>query len=62
MSGVFGVYSPSPVEAADLTYLGLYALQHRGQESARGSPCSTAPPCGFTRGRALSPGCLTRLP
>jgi len=34
MSGVFGVYSPSPVEAADLTYLGLYALQHRGQESA----------------------------
>jgi amidophosphoribosyltransferase len=31
--GVFGVYAPgSPV--ANLTYLGLYALQHRGQESA----------------------------
>jgi amidophosphoribosyltransferase len=31
--GVFGVYAPSqPV--AHLTYLGLYALQHRGQESA----------------------------
>src|SRR5262249_10569383 len=31
--GVFGVYAPGrPV--ADLTYLGLYALQHRGQESA----------------------------
>jgi amidophosphoribosyltransferase len=31
--GVFGVYAPGqPV--AHLTYLGLYALQHRGQESA----------------------------
>ena len=31
--GVFGVYAPgAPV--AHLTYLGIYALQHRGQESA----------------------------
>ena len=31
--GVFGIYAPGqPV--AHLTYLGLYALQHRGQESA----------------------------
>ncbi len=31
--GVFGVYAPgAPV--ANLAYLGLYALQHRGQESA----------------------------
>jgi amidophosphoribosyltransferase len=31
--GVFGVYAPGqPV--AHMTYLGLYALQHRGQESA----------------------------
>src|SRR5262249_4783773 len=31
--GVFGVYAPDqPV--SHLTYLGLYALQHRGQESA----------------------------
>ena len=30
--GVFGVYGHQ--EAAKLTYLGLYALQHRGQESA----------------------------
>jgi amidophosphoribosyltransferase len=31
--GVFGVYAPGqPV--AHLTYLGMYALQHRGQESA----------------------------
>src|SRR2546423_2000628 len=30
--GVFGIYGHP--EAARLTYLGLYALQHRGQESA----------------------------
>ena len=30
--GIFGVYGHS--EAANLVYLGLYALQHRGQESA----------------------------
>ena len=30
--GVFGIYGHS--RAAELTYLGLYALQHRGQESA----------------------------
>src|SRR5881398_4043956 len=31
-SGVFGVFGHP--EAANLAYLGLYALQHRGQESA----------------------------
>ncbi len=31
--GVFGVYAPGD-DAARLTYFGLYALQHRGQESA----------------------------
>ncbi len=31
--GVFGVYAPGHA-VAQLTYLGLYALQHRGQESA----------------------------
>jgi amidophosphoribosyltransferase len=31
--GVFGVWAPSE-EVAKLTYFGLYALQHRGQESA----------------------------
>ena len=30
--GVFGIFDHE--EAARLTYLGLYALQHRGQESA----------------------------
>ena len=32
MCGIFGV--EGSLEAANLTYLGLYALQHRGQESA----------------------------
>ena len=31
--GVFGIYAPGK-QVAHLTYLGLYALQHRGQESA----------------------------
>ena len=30
--GVFGIFGHT--EASNLTYLGLYALQHRGQESA----------------------------
>jgi amidophosphoribosyltransferase len=30
--GIFGIYDHT--EASNLTYLGLYALQHRGQESA----------------------------
>ena len=32
MCGIFGIFDHP--EAANLTYLGLYALQHRGQESA----------------------------
>ena len=33
--GVFGVYAPETAfDVAKLTYFGLYALQHRGQESA----------------------------
>lgn len=31
--GVFGVFAEKPINAASLTYYGLYALQHRGQES-----------------------------
>src|SRR3974377_215702 len=30
--GIFGIFGHA--EAANMTYLGLYALQHRGQESA----------------------------
>ena len=36
--GVFGVWAPGE-EAAKLTYFGLYALQHRGQESAGIAVC-----------------------
>ena len=31
--GVFGVYSPASYDVARMTYYGLFALQHRGQES-----------------------------
>ena len=32
--GVFGVFSKEPADVASLAYYGLFALQHRGQESA----------------------------
>jgi amidophosphoribosyltransferase len=32
--GVFGIFSPKRTDVAPLVYYGLYALQHRGQESA----------------------------
>lgn len=32
--GVFGIFSNKDIDASKLTYYGLYALQHRGQESA----------------------------
>lgn len=31
--GVFGVYAPETYDVASMTYYGLFALQHRGQES-----------------------------
>jgi len=31
--GVFGIYSPEQADVATTTYYGLFALQHRGQES-----------------------------
>ncbi len=34
MCGVFGVFSPHPSPILEDVYLGLYALQHRGQEAA----------------------------
>ena len=32
--GLFGIYDPDRQGVVDETYLALYALQHRGQESA----------------------------
>ncbi len=34
MCGIFGAYSPKGSSVLEEVYLGLYALQHRGQESA----------------------------
>jgi amidophosphoribosyltransferase len=48
--GVFGVHGHP--EAANITYLGLYALQHRGQESA-GIVTSTGPGREHTVHRAM---------
>ena len=31
--GVFGIWSPKSHPLAETVYYGLYALQHRGQES-----------------------------
>lgn len=31
--GIFGMFSPKSTKLADIVYYGLYALQHRGQES-----------------------------
>ena len=33
--GVFGVYTGKPTAVGDVCYYGLFALQHRGQESFR---------------------------
>jgi len=44
--GVFGIYGPC--EAANIAYLGLYALQHRGQDRRASLP-QTAGLCAFTR-------------
>ncbi|TDT62323.1 amidophosphoribosyltransferase [Fonticella tunisiensis] len=32
--GIFGIFSNKEMDVASITYYGLYALQHRGQESA----------------------------
>jgi amidophosphoribosyltransferase len=62
--GVFGVFGHP--EAANLTYLGLYALQHRGQESA-GIVSSTGKDLHLHRAMGeveeiFSPSVLAELP
>ena len=49
--GVFGVYQVD--QAAALTYYGLHALQHRGQEGMRHSRQRWAGQCKSQKGRGL---------
>ena len=37
--GVFGIFESKPTNVAETAYLGLYALQHRGQESCGIAVC-----------------------
>ena len=64
--GVFGVYSQENRDVAYTVYYGLYALQHRGQESA-GIAVSYADKITYYKGMGLVPdvfsgGNLERLP
>ena len=52
--GVFGVYAPGE-DVARLTFYGLCALQHRGQESA-GIATSNGKDFSVRTGRSLLPG------
>lgn len=46
--GVFGMYAPAGENVADSIYYGLYALQHRGQESCGIAVSDTEGPKGNT--------------
>jgi amidophosphoribosyltransferase len=64
--GVFGVYSQENRDVARTTYYGLYALQHRGQESA-GIAVAYADKIIYHKGMGLVPdvfadGNLEKLP
>ena len=64
--GVFGVYSPETRDVAHTVYYGLYALQHRGQESG-GIAVAYANTIRYYKGMGLIPevfanGHLQELP
>lgn len=51
MCGIFGIYGHP--DAAEITHLGLYSLQHRGQESAGIVSCGIGSPPRATRTMGL---------
>lgn len=64
--GVFGIMSPRAADVAELVYYGLYALQHRGQESCGmvvndDGVFSSYKDLGLV-GEVFSPDILSRLP
>lgn len=64
--GVFGIISPAAADVAELVYYGLYALQHRGQESCGivvndDGVFSSYKDLGLA-GKVFSPEVLARLP
>lgn len=59
MCGVIGVYGPPGSRAADRLYLGLYALQHRGEESC-GIAVSDGERVRVVKGMGLVPDVFDR--
>ncbi len=60
--GVFGVFSKdNESKSAEITYYGLYALQHRGQESA-GIVVSDGEKFKYHKGMGLVSDVLVRKP
>ena len=64
--GVFGIWSPKKTSLAETVYYGLYALQHRGQESCGIAVCedgviSAHKDTGLV-GEVFSPSELAALP
>ena len=64
--GIFGVYSQENRDVAHTVYYGLYALQHRGQESS-GIAVAYADKINYYKGMGLVPevfagGNLEKLP
>ena len=57
MCGIFGIYAPER-DVARLTYFGLFALQHRGQESAGIAVSDDGQPDGAPRHGPRRPGVL----
>lgn len=56
--GVFGIFNRDGLDVSRLTYFGLYAIQHRGQESA-GIAISNGQEITYHRGMGLVPEVFT---